>query len=204
MPILHLTYTNAAKTCLGKREPVEAIVHPQIAPHYASNDMFKVLPTIAAYKQYVHSQFSDDGGSNGIYGQPFNKVYSKYYVGGKGLTVSSALLDVVDIDLPSDPITHEYTYQLDKFAATAINSLPPPPTNTSSTDAWWKAHAPLFRKFFEKYGSSVIVNAKIGGMVEQASTYPGNTNSSTTQLLDAAMTVRVCVRMHRHADRHVL
>jgi hypothetical protein len=145
-----------------------------------------VLPTIDEYKQFVHSVVgAENGGSNGIYGDSFKNVYEKYYAGGsKGLTVSSALLTLVNIDIQPDPVTHSYQYAIDRFAARAINSLPPPPTDTSPAglSAWWALHGALFRTFFGKYGSSVITHAKVGGMVEQASQYAHTTKSSTTQL----------------------
>ena len=41
----------------------------------------------------------------------------------------------------------------------------------ANISSWWGLYGPLYRDFFDKYGTDVIVSASMGGMVEQYSSF---------------------------------
>jgi hypothetical protein len=163
-PVIQLSYSDPAKTYQHFREPVEAQVNPHLNPVFAFDT--HTFPTVGDFTDYVNTAFigsSPSGGSNGIYGQSFPEVFNTYYqpMDDRALSVSSALYTTVDLTLPSDPVTHQYQFTLDSFAHKALRSLPPA-YNTTNNKA-------IFRAFVKKYGTSVVIEASMGGLVEEYS-----------------------------------
>jgi hypothetical protein len=172
---------------------VEAICNEPVTPTFALYT--EVLPDILQFEQYVSTTFTDPaeggpGGTNGIFGEEFSSVYRNYYesnTGGfKGLTVTTALFSQVNMELPPSQ-DRKHSCTLDKFAKRAVSMLPPPPTNMSTiaSEQWWATHRDLFTKFFELYGTAVIVSGQIGGMIELCSTYTNRSIPEATLMEDA-------------------
>jgi hypothetical protein len=184
--IVSLSFTDATKTFEGKREPVEAQVTPVLGPHFAIST--ETFPHIEDFVTYTNKEFTANNppqGTNGIYGQSFENVLKSYFtlcgnhpnpkypqfVRCDSLSVSTASRSIVSMKLPFDPITSKYTFTLNKFTERAIQSLPPPPDLQTNITTWWELHNQIFTSFFDNYGTEVIVQASLGGMVEQYSSF---------------------------------
>ena len=121
--------------------------------------------------------------SNGIFGRPFEEVFSDFYSSGNGITVITAHLPQVSLDMKRDPSTQDFVFTLDKFAHRAVSALPPPPVDSTVTgiDVWWTKYHDIFYTFFENYGTSVVVtDVLLGGMVQLVSSYANKTVSPST------------------------
>jgi hypothetical protein len=172
-PIAHLSYTHPKKTYRGMTEPVEAIVTPVANPVFVMDT--EVFPTMATCENFRNTHFAGaipPQGTNGIYGDPLQDVFSTYFQHpvDKALSVTSASYAVVDLTLPSDPITHQYSFTFDKYFLRALNAFPPS-SNSSDPSAWYMQYHQFFDSFFSKYGHSAVVQASLGGMVEVHSSW---------------------------------
>jgi hypothetical protein len=192
--IIVLSFTDATKTFEGMREPVEAQVTPVLGPQFDIDT--QTFPAIADFTQYVHSEFTahrPPQGTNGIYSSSFKEVMDSYFlrcgnhptpypqiVRCDSLSISSATRSIVQLTLPFDPVTHKYTFTLDKFAERAIQSLPPPSVY-ANISSWWGLYGPLYRNFFSKYGTDVITGASMGGLVEEYSSFDSGLDSSLSK-----------------------
>jgi hypothetical protein len=87
---------------------------------------------------------------------------------------------VIDMTIPIDPTSKKYFYDFDGTFEQALWQLPGPCVDTNSTEygcssckRYWteKCYAPLFRTFFTSYGGGVVVQAQLGGRVEQYSSW---------------------------------
>lgn len=182
-PIVKLSYTDASKTFHGFRAPVEAQVTDIVSPLFVLDT--QVFARIADYTNFVDSKYiaaTPPAGTNGIYSQSFDSVFNAYFQepDDQALSVCRAVFAVVGLQLPFNPDTHVYKYQLDKFAERAVQSLPPA-YDTATNKA-------LYRTFFESYGTSVAVRAFQGGMLEQFSSWP--TTMMDEEQLSEAMLAR--------------
>jgi hypothetical protein len=132
-----------------------------------------VFSTIDDFTTYVDASFAGNSppkGTNGIYGETFTHVFNNYFneKGDIALSVSNAVWRTIDMALPTDPVTNKYTLPLMQWFVSAVNSLPPPHRQVPGMNrtTWWNAYEPLFGSFFDKYGTAVVVQASIGGMVQ--------------------------------------
>jgi hypothetical protein len=191
---VRLTYTDKTKSFEGMLEPVEAQVDPVLGPQFSIDT--ETFPGISDYTNYVQTRFSAHSppqGTNGIYGDSFKDVMQPYFLrcpnlgSCDSLSVSSAVRSIVSLALPFDPVMNKYTFTLDDNAQRAIQSLPPPSVY-ANISGWWGTYGGLFRSFFDKYGTDVIVEASMGGIVEQYSSFDealGTTLGEDTLLKDA-------------------
>lgn len=183
-PIAHLTYTDSTRVYHGFREPVQAQVTPNVNPTFAFDT--HAFPTIADFTDFVGTTFSGASpplGTNGIFGQLFSDVFANFYqrADDSALSVARAALASIQLSLPFDPITQKYTLQFDKFALQAILSLPPD-YNTS-------ANQQIYDSFIKSYGTSVVVKASMGGLLELYSNWKTPLSAQgfdVTKLIDNA------------------
>jgi hypothetical protein len=194
--IVKLSFTDQTKSFEGMREPVEAQVTPVLGPQFAVDT--QTFATIADFTEFVQAKFAahtPPQGSNGIYGTSFKDIMDSYFlrcgnhsapypqrwtISCDSLSISSASRSIVQLTLPFDPVTNKYRFTLDKFAERAIQSLPPPSVY-ANISSWWGIYGPLYRTFFGKYGTDIIVSASLGGMVEQYSSFDSGLDSSLSK-----------------------
>jgi hypothetical protein len=69
-----------------------------------------------------------------MYHTTSDHVYLSYFEGGRGLTVSTALYSIVNMNLPQSP-DNSYIYSIDKLAKRALQGLPPS-ANGTDINAW--------------------------------------------------------------------
>lgn len=189
-PIITLTYgSDSPPSVGGKRCPKEVTCTDYDPPRFGI-DGPEVLSSMDVFETYVHNHFTaaPDGqeGTNGIFGNSFEDVFTEHYSHGGGITVISAHLPQAVLSLRRDPSTNNYIYTLDKFAMRAISALPPPPIGLSESgiNEWYRKHHDLFHTFFENYGTSLVVDkVLIGGLVEMVSEFK-DTSISSTKLKD--------------------
>jgi hypothetical protein len=155
---------------------VEALVDLPAKSAWARDD--EVFPTIDDFTTYVNLNFAGatpPKGTNGIYGKTFTRVFDSWYQkkSDRALSVSNAMWRTVDITLPPDPVTNRYNLPLMKWFVMAANLLPPPHTSIPgmNSTAWATTYGPLFSAFFAKFGTAVVVQSSIGGMVQLLSSW---------------------------------
>ena len=94
-PIVKLTYTDAAKTFNGKREPVETENTPVINRKFAISTS-RVFSTMDEYVSYVNVNFAGADpptGTSGIYGSNFSHIFDTHFNAGTvpyGLSVETS------------------------------------------------------------------------------------------------------------------
>jgi hypothetical protein len=159
-------------------EPEETVVNPVTNPSFSGLQDAQPLPSMSDFVDYSNANFAGatpPQGSNGIFGEAFSNVFQSYYqrAEDKALSVVSAIRANVHLSLPPDPVTHGYSVAFDKFFLRAIQSFPPPSEDSDASDpsAWYKQYQPLFESFFDKFGTSIVVEASLGGMVEVYSSF---------------------------------
>ena len=151
------------------REPEQAQFTPVLSPAFVNNyQTFKTLGDYENYERAHYSAANPPGGSNGIYGQPYDAVQKEFfdlYQNGGGVTVATRAL--LDLTLPFNSSTNKYSYIFDRFSRRAILSLPDPPnsTDTAAVNAWWGQYGELFTALFDKYGVLVVVKGALGGEI---------------------------------------
>jgi hypothetical protein len=156
-------------------EPEETVVNPVTNPSFSGLQEAQPLPSMSDFVDYSNANFAGatpPQGSSGIFGEAFSDVFQSYYqrAEDKALSVVSAMRATVHLSLPPDPVTRGYSVTFDMFFLRAIQSFPPPSAYSDLT-SWYKKSQPLFESFFDKYGTSIVVEASLGGMVEVYSSW---------------------------------
>jgi hypothetical protein len=75
----------------------------------------------------------------------------------------------MDMTLPFEPIQKKYAYIIDFTAQDAVFLFSLPGycgSSGSACDKWWAQNRKYFIAFFEAYGTSIVVQASIGGRIE--------------------------------------
>jgi hypothetical protein len=175
-PVAQLSYTNGStRTWHGMTEPAEAVVNPVTNPTFSGLQDAQAFSSISDFVDYSNANFAGatpPQGSNGIFGNSFSSVFESYFQRpeDKDLSVTSAVRAIVHLSLPPDPVTHGYSLTFDQFFLRAVQSFPPPSVN-SDLSIWYTQYEPLFDSYFEKFGTSIVVEASLGGMVELYSSW---------------------------------
>ena len=124
----------------------------------------EVFPAISDFTNFVDTNYkgaSPPGGTDGIYSQNYSSVFASYFhlIDDRSLSVAKASFPFVDLSLPPSTTTHEYNFTLDRFARQALLSLPP--------DYISDANKAYYNAFIQRYGTSVVITASLGGSIEQ-------------------------------------
>ena len=170
-PIVYLSYdpTRSDKRFNGMNEPVEVVANHIVSPVWAGVDGGNAFPRIEDFVHHVNTQYHGASpapkGTNGIYSSDFAQAFNTYFQkrDDRALSVVRASRSYITMSLPVDPVTHTRQYNIDRHANDFINSLPP----AYETED----HKTQFRYFIEKYGTSFVTSAALGGLVEHYSSW---------------------------------
>jgi hypothetical protein len=161
-PIIHLSYNiSSGRSWKSKNYPDQSDVNIVQNPGFSPDvDSPFVFPTMPALVEQINRLASDNKGERGVFSLPRETTFDRYFQRDNdvALTVTRFTKNYLEMALKKSS-DDSYEFAFDRNARSQLLGLP----KDLSTPA---AKAMYFR-FYEKYGTSVVVSSKHGGVVEQ-------------------------------------
>ena len=158
--ILTLTpdHTNPQKQFHGFVAPQEVVFTPYVKPEPNFDDGAGVYALPSDVVSYINGIVGQNKGLQGIYNQAWEDILDSYFQSpaDEAVSVVQGQLALFEMSIP-ESIQGDF----DRPFVETVLSLPP---NYNGTN-----NQALFNRFFELYGTSMVVQSKGGGLVEQRS-----------------------------------
>lgn len=175
---LMLTMTpNSKKLFHSFVVPQQISFTPYAKPQTSFSDGAGVFGLPSDFVTYANAIIAQSKGYRGLYSQSWTDVLNSYFQGHSdtGVSVVQGQVELFDMSLP--------TSAQGQFEPYFVRNLLLLPGNYSTSD-----EVTLFNRFFELYGTSMIVQRAGGGLVEQRSRWKtplGHTMNKSSLLTNA-------------------
>ena len=169
LPIVKLSYGNKNKVWNGFTTPEQAIFTPfELPAGIGASYVFETIGDFDSMKSGMSAQNLGEGGTFAWSRKHvFDSAFKATAASGAGfdpsLTVTLWSYALYEMELPANPVTQQFEYEIDDYALAVVNVLPPYYNATT---------APIFEAFVERWGTSYTKKSTNGGLVYQHSSYP--------------------------------